>query len=43
MTRKGNLLGTNFKMDGDVMIDGITGELLDPEVDFMYWKENFKG
>ena len=36
-------LQNNVVMDGDVMIDERTGELLDPEIDLMYWKENFKG
>ena len=29
-------------MDGDKMIDERTGEVLDPEVDFTYWKEKFQ-
>ena len=28
-------------MDGDKMIDERTGDVLDPEVDFTYWKEKF--
>ena len=26
---------------GDTMIDKRTGEVLDPEVDFTYWKDKF--
>ena len=28
-------------IDGDMMIDKRTGEVLDPEVDFTYWKYKF--
>ena len=28
-------------MDGNVMIDGRTGEVLDQEGDFTYWKDKF--
>ena len=31
----------NIVMDGDMMIDKRTGEVLDPEVDSTYWKEKF--
>ena len=31
----------NIVMDGDTMIDKRTGDLLDPEVDSMYWKDKF--
>ena len=31
----------NIVMDGDTMIDRRTGEVLDPEVDFKYWKDKF--
>ena len=31
----------NLMMDGDIMIDRITGEVLDPEVDSSYWKDKF--
>ena len=31
----------NILMDGDMMIDKETGEVLDPEVDSMYWKAKF--
>ena len=34
-------LQKNIVMDGDVMIDGRIGEVLDPEVDFTYWKDRF--
>ena len=34
-------LQKNIVMDGDVMVDGRTGEVLDPEVDFTYWKDKF--
>ena len=34
-------LQKNIVMDGDVMVDGRTGEMLDPEVDFTYWKDKF--
>ena len=27
--------------EGDTMIDKRTGEVLDPEVDSMYWKDKF--
>ena len=31
-------LQKNIVMDGDTMIDKITGEVLDPAVDSTYWK-----
>ena len=31
-------LQKNTVMDGDTMIDKITGEVLDPGVDSTYWK-----
>ena len=31
----------NIVMDGDTMIDKRTGEVLDPEVDSTYWKDQF--
>ena len=34
-------LQKSIVMDGDTMIDGRTGELLSPEVDFRYWKNKF--
>ena len=34
-------LQKNIVMDGDTMIDKRTGEVLDPEVDFTYWKDKF--
>ena len=34
-------LQKNIVMDGDVMIDRKTGEVLDPEVDSTYWKNKF--
>ena len=34
-------LQKNIVMDDDVMIDGRTGEVLDPEVDFTYWNDKF--
>ena len=34
-------LQKNIVMDGDMMIDKRTGEVLDPEVDSSYWKEKF--
>ena len=34
-------LQKNIVMNGDVIIDGRTGEVLNPEVDFMYWKDKF--
>ena len=34
-------LQKNIVMDDDVMVDGRTGEVLDPEVDFTYWKDKF--
>ena len=34
-------LQKNVVMDGDMMIDRRTGEELDPEVDFTYWKDKF--
>ena len=32
----------NIVMDGDMMIDKRTGEVLDPEVDSTYWKDKFQ-
>ena len=34
-------LQRSIVMDGDTMIDKRTGEVLDPEVDFKYWKDKF--
>ena len=34
-------LQKSIVMDGDVMIDRKTGEVLDPEVDSTYWKNKF--
>ena len=34
-------LQKNIVMDGDMMIDKRTGEVLDPEVDSMYWIDKF--
>ena len=34
-------LQMNIVMDGDMMIDGRTGEVLDPEVDYTRWKHKF--
>ena len=34
-------LQRNIVMDGDTMIDKKTGEVLDAEVDSIYWKDNF--
>ena len=34
-------LQKNIVMDDDVMIDGRTGEVLDPEVDFTYRNDKF--
>ena len=34
-------LQKNIVMDGDMMIDNRTGQVLDPEVDFTYWKGKF--
>ena len=31
----------NIMMDGDTMIDKRTGDVLDPEVDSTYWKDEF--
>ena len=31
----------NIVMDGDIMIDKRTGEVLGPEVDSTYWKDKF--
>ena len=36
------VLQKNIVMDGDTMIDGRTGEVLDPEVDSTIGKTNFK-
>ena len=35
-------LQKNILMDGNTMIDGRTGEVLGPEVDFTYWKDKFQ-
>ena len=34
-------LQKNIVMDGDMMIDKRTSEMLDSEVDFTYWKDKF--
>ena len=34
-------LQRSIVMDGDTMIDKRTGEVLDTEVDFKYWKDKF--
>ena len=34
-------LKKNIVWTDDTMIDKRTGEVLDPEVDFTYWKEKF--
>ena len=34
-------LQKNIVMDGDTMIDRRTGEVLNPEVDYTYWKNKF--
>ena len=34
-------LQKNIVMDGDVMINRRTGEVLDPEVDYTRWKDRF--
>ena len=34
-------LQRNIVMDGDTMIDMITGEVLDLDVDSTYWKDKF--
>ena len=34
-------LQINIVMDGDMMIDKRTGQVLDPDVDFIYWKNKF--
>ena len=34
-------LQKNIVLDGDTMIDKRTGEVLDPDVYFIYWKEKF--
>ena len=34
-------LQKNIVMDGDMMIDKRTGEVLGPEVDSRYWKDKF--
>ena len=34
-------LQKNIVMDGDMMIDKRTSDMLDPEVDFTYWKDKF--
>ena len=35
-------LQKNIVMDGDMMNDKRTGEVLDPEVNLTYWKTNFR-
>ena len=37
----GDEVQKNIVMDGNTMIDRRTGEVLDPEVDFKYWKDKF--
>ena len=37
----GDEVQKNIVMDGDTMIDRRTDEVLDPEVDFKYWKDKF--
>ena len=37
----GDEVQKNIVMDGDTVIDRRTGEVLDPEVDFKYWKDKF--
>ena len=34
-------LQKNIVMDGEVMIDRRTGEVLDTEVDYTHWKDKF--
>ena len=34
-------LQINIVMDADTMIDKRTGEVLNPEVDSIYWKDKF--
>ena len=34
-------LRKNIEMDGDIMIDRRTAEVLDPEVDYTRWKDKF--
>ena len=34
-------LQKNIVMDGDMMTNRRTSEMLDPEVDFTYWKDTF--
>ena len=34
-------LQRNIVIDGDTMIEKGTGEVLNPEIDYTYWKENF--
>ena len=34
-------LQKNRAIDGNTIIDGRTSEVLDPEVDYMYWKDKF--
>ena len=36
-------LQKNIVVDSDTMIDKRTGEVLNPEVDFTYWKNKFQG
>ena len=36
-------LQKNIVMDGDIIIDRRTGEVLGPEVDSTCWKNKFKG
>ena len=35
------VLQKSIVMDGDMMIDKRAGEVLNPEVDFTYWKDKF--
>ena len=37
----GDRLQKNIVMIGDTMIDRRTDEVLDPEVDYTYWKDKF--
>ena len=36
------ILQKNIMMDSDTMIDKETGKVLDPEVDYTYWKDKFQ-
>ena len=35
------VLQKNIVVDGDTMIDKSTGEVLNPDVDSIYWKDRF--